>query len=53
MASYLYTHHLGQQVPIVAVNLWREVVHTEHIVCTVGQDTGTIRGPSVEKEGGS
>lgn len=52
MVSYLCAHHLWKQVPVVAVNLWREVVHTKYIVCTVGQDTGTIRGPSLEKEGG-
>lgn len=47
--SKLRAHHLRKQVPVVAVNLWREVVYTEHIVCTVGQDTGTIRGPSLER----
>lgn len=50
-AAYLCAHHLWKQVPVVAVNLWREVVDTQHIVCTVGQDTGTIRGPSLTLEG--
>lgn len=39
-------YHLRKHVPVVAVNLGGEVVHTQHIVRTVGQDTGTIRGPS-------
>ena len=51
MVSYLCAHHLRKQIPVVAVNLWREVVHTEHIVCTVGQDAGAIRGPSSEEKG--
>lgn len=45
-------YHLRQHVPVVAVDFWREVVHTEHVVCTVGQDAGTVRGPSLECKDG-
>lgn len=51
MSSYwICPHHFRKQVPVVAVNLWRKVVYTEHIVCTVGEDTGTIRGPKKREE---
>lgn len=50
MVGYLCAHHLWKQVPVVAVNLRREIVHTEHVVCTVSQDTGTIWSPRLGEE---
>ena len=38
-------HHLGEQVPVIAVDLGREVVEPQHVVRTVGQDAGAIWGP--------
>lgn len=38
-------YHLGQRVPVVAVDLRGEVVEAEHVVGAVGQDAGTVGGP--------
>lgn len=44
---YICIHHLWKCVPVIAVDLWRQVVDPENVVCTVGQDTRTIRSPGV------
>ena len=42
---FVEAHHLREQVPVVAVELWREVVDPQHVVCTVGHHAGAIRCP--------
>ena len=44
-------HHLSEQVPVVAVELWGQVVHTQHVVCTVGEDAGAVWGPEEREPG--